>query len=317
MDSIRRLQDLRKQNKKIPSLSLQQIKEFDELGYLINPSPGIDLEQIQLARKELEDLEIAKKGAGNAVGPLYLISERFYDLATHPNIISAVQDIIGPDVLLFNASFFIKEPGPSFVGWHIDSTYWGIAPHDLVTVWLALSDVTEASGPMELLKGTHLTDESEYQTEETYVADNILTRGQNMKFDSPIDYAKDVGKAILKPGQFSIHHHRIVHASSPNNSNDRRIGWTLRYVASHCGSIYPAGDSAMYISGKEYGNLRLDVPLHLGGTMEDITRNGKIKGSNTMFGADKEKFRKVLKERNVKNLPQHVIDSRSQVSAKL
>ena len=121
MDSIRRLQDLRKQNKKIPSLSLQQIKEFDELGYLINPSPGIDLEQIQLARKELEDLEIAKKGAGNAVGPLYLISERFYDLATHPNIISAVQDIIGPDVLLFNASFFIKEPGPSFVGWHIDN----------------------------------------------------------------------------------------------------------------------------------------------------------------------------------------------------
>ena len=41
------------------------------------------------------------------------------------------------------------------VGWHQDAAYWGLEYPDCVNVWMALTDVSAAHGPMELIKGTH------------------------------------------------------------------------------------------------------------------------------------------------------------------
>jgi len=34
----------------------------------------------------------------------------------------------------------------------------------------------------------------------------------------------------LKAGEFSLHHSNIIHGSSPNRSNTRRIGFVVRFV---------------------------------------------------------------------------------------
>ena len=46
----------------------------------------------------------------------------------------------------------------------------------------------------------------------------------------------DEAKAVdleLSPGQMSLHHVGIVHGSNPNKSNKRRVGFAVRYIASH------------------------------------------------------------------------------------
>ncbi len=37
----------------------------------------------------------------------------------------------------------------------------------------------------------------------------------------------------LQPGEFSLHHVRIVHGSDPNNADYRRLGFAIRYVPTY------------------------------------------------------------------------------------
>ena len=63
------------------------------------------------------------------------------ELIRHPRILDAVEDIIGPDILCWGTSFFIKEArNPGYVSWHQDSTYWGLEPPDIITAWVAFTD---------------------------------------------------------------------------------------------------------------------------------------------------------------------------------
>jgi non-heme Fe2+,alpha-ketoglutarate-dependent halogenase len=63
------------------------------------------------------------------------------ELVRHPGVLDAVEQVIGPNILVWGSSFFIKEPrNPSFVSWRQDFTYWGLEPPDIVTTWVALSD---------------------------------------------------------------------------------------------------------------------------------------------------------------------------------
>jgi hypothetical protein len=76
----------------------------------------------------------------------------YADLVRHPRILDVVEDLIGPDILLWTGTFFIKEANsPTFAAWHQDSTYFGLEPHDQVTAWVALTDASREAGCMEVL----------------------------------------------------------------------------------------------------------------------------------------------------------------------
>ena len=73
-------------------------------------------------------------------------------LVRHPGILDAVESLIGPDILVFTSTFFIKEANsPTFAAWHQDATYFGIEPYEHVTAWVALSDATAEAGCMEVV----------------------------------------------------------------------------------------------------------------------------------------------------------------------
>ena len=53
------------------------------------------------------------------------------DLVRIPRVLDAVEDLIGPDILIFNATFFIKNPGTDQItAWHQDATYFGMQPYE-------------------------------------------------------------------------------------------------------------------------------------------------------------------------------------------
>ncbi|HCV89806.1 MAG TPA: phytanoyl-CoA dioxygenase, partial [Alphaproteobacteria bacterium] len=116
-------------------------------------------------------------------------------IAHDSRILDAVEDIIGHDILVAGTTLFIKEPETEgFISWHQDARYIGLEPHDWVTAWLAISDVTEENGCMRMMPGTHKAPLVEHV--DTYGEDNMLTRGQTVP---DVDETKAV-PVPLKPG---------------------------------------------------------------------------------------------------------------------
>lgn len=144
-------------------------------------------------------------------------------LAHHPVILDAVEDLIGPDFALWGSVLFIKEPETRhYVSWHQDATYVGIEPYNYVTPWLALTPSNREAGCMSMIAGSHRDNIQQHL--ETFHDDNILTRGQEIR---NVDESAAVD-LILKPGQMSLHHCKVIHGSRPNRSRQRRVGFALQ-----------------------------------------------------------------------------------------
>ena len=177
-----------------------------------------------------------------------------YQIACHFNILDAVEAILGPDILVWGSTFFVKEPHTdSFVSWHQDLRYWGLDSDAEVSAWLALSPVSEANGCMRFVPGSHQGDLLPHI--DTFEDDNALTRGQEAVVDIE---AADTISVSLKPGQASFHHGKLLHSSGPNYSDERRIGFAINYIAPHVRQVVASEDFAMLVRGEDrYGNFSL------------------------------------------------------------
>lgn len=174
------------------------------------------------------------------------------ELIRDPRILDVVEDVLGPNLFCWSSSFFIKEPNdPGFVSWHQDSTYWGLSEPDVMTVWVAFSTSDAESGCMSVVPGSHRLEQVPHR--DTFNENNLLTRGQEIAVE--VDEQQAVAMP-LSPGQASLHHVRLFHASPPNRSNDRRIGFAIRYIPTYVRQVVGDKDSATLVRGTdEFGNF--------------------------------------------------------------
>jgi ectoine hydroxylase-related dioxygenase (phytanoyl-CoA dioxygenase family) len=167
------------------------------------------------------------------------------ELTRKPSILDAVEQLLGPDLLVWQTAFFIKEAhDPSLVTWHQDSTYWGLSEPEVVTAWVALSPSTPESGCVRVIPGTHRLDQVSHV--ESADPNNLLTRGQEIAVD--VDESQAISMP-LRPGEMSLHHIRTFHNSEPNRSNDRRIGFAIRYIPTRIRQTSFDKDSATLARG--------------------------------------------------------------------
>src|SRR3989442_13039391 len=76
------------------------------------------------------------------------------DLVRHPAILDAVEDVLGPNLLAWSTSFFIKEARDSaYVSLHQDATYWGLSAPDVLTACVAFTEAAVGSGTMGMVPG--------------------------------------------------------------------------------------------------------------------------------------------------------------------
>ena len=178
----------------------------------------------------------------------HLVLPFMAQIARTPAVLDAVESILGPDLLVWSCELFIKEPGSAgFVSWHQDLTYWGLGETDEeLTAWIALSPSTREAGCMRFVPGSHLQRIQPHR--DTFASDNLLSRGQEI--EAEIDEAATVD-VLLAPGQMSLHHGRMFHASGPNSSSDRRIGAVVRYVTPAVRQVVGARDYAMPVRGSD------------------------------------------------------------------
>lgn len=148
-------------------------------------------------------------------------------LAMHPKVLDAVEGILGPNIMIWGAEFFIKEArSQSMVSMHQDLTYWGFGEtSNQVTAWIALSPSTVEAGCMDLVRGSHKNPILEHT--DSHADNNLLSRGQEVSVDVS---EEDKTHIELQPGEMSLHHGLAIHGSMPNSSADRRIGFAIRYI---------------------------------------------------------------------------------------
>ena len=229
-------------------------ERFARDGFL-SPIRILDRSEALAHRRRMERAE-RSFGDLHYQGKVYTILRSPMELATHPRVLEVVNTLIGPDVLLWNGTYIVKEPHSSdHVSWHQDLAYWGLDGDDQVSMWIALSDANESSGGMRMVPGSHRFGRRRHSL--TPDDANVLYQGQTVE-------DVDEGNAVfceLLPGEASFHHGWTLHDSLPNASSDRRIGFNAQYVATHLRQIQHDRDTAILVSGVDtHGHFGKDVP---------------------------------------------------------
>lgn len=148
----------------------------------------------------------------------------FLEFCQHPDILYMVEQLIGPDIILWGSMLFAKPPGDGMaVPWHQDGTYWPIEPLATVTVRVAIDGSDRDNGCMQYIPGSHKMKRLERHDVDLR---EDMALGQAMP---DIDASK-ASDCILAPGQISFHDVYTVHGSAHNRSTKRRADYAIRYM---------------------------------------------------------------------------------------
>jgi hypothetical protein len=150
--------------------------------------------------------------------------DRLLELASHPDILDPVEQIMGPDLILWGSQVFSKPASDGLaIPWHQDGQYWPVRPLRTVTVWIAIDRADVDNGCMRVVPGTHLQGLMAHESSD----DAGLALNQGVA--EPVDESRAVD-VVLEPGQFSLHDAMLVHGSNANRSGRRRCGYAIRYM---------------------------------------------------------------------------------------
>ena len=272
-------------------LPRESVEQYRRDGFFF-PLRGLSPAEARQYRARLEAVERERGGPlrGELRYKSHLLFTWLDTLVRHPPILDAVEELIGPDILCWGSGFFIKEARDSaFVSWHQDATYWGLSEPDVVTAWVAFSESSIESGAMRMVPGTH---HEQVAHRDTFAPDNLLSRGQEIMVD--VDEAKAVD-IVLHPGEMSLHHVRMFHGSPPNGSDDRRIGYAIRYIPTRIRQMAGERDSASLVRGVDrYGHFDPEQPPARDLAPEAVARHAAImkrQGEILYRGTAAERFR--------------------------
>ncbi len=196
-------------------LSTDHVSELQQaLNDLIRDNPGVRPEKLVSAHIEGDNREGVRG------------SRRFLTLAMHSPIVDMVEDLIGPNIVLWGCHVFCKPPNEGFeTPWHQDGHYWPIRPLATCTVWVALEPSTRDNGCLRVIPGSHqahvlhphLHEDRQDLTLQQRMADGTFDEGQAVDIE-------------LEPGQMSMHDVYMIHGAKANTSTQRRTGVALRYM---------------------------------------------------------------------------------------
>lgn len=229
-------------------LTEDQVAAYERDGF-VAPVPVLTAEDVRRHRAGLEAFEATQ---GKPLDfPERSKSHLLFDWADaivhHPKVLDAVEDLIGPDILVYHLTMHIKEAQSDLrVLWHQDDDYFHLDPPAHVTAWVALSEASERAGCMRMIPGSYregLVPHAEKPAEDHLIR---LGKGIHDRFGD-----QDGVAVPLKAGEMSLHNTHTIHASGPNRADDRRIGVGISYVPAHVRPISDPRSSALLVRGAD------------------------------------------------------------------
>ncbi len=241
-------------------LTQAQIESYRRDGYLF-PFPALSADELAASNAGLARYE---QWLGRPVNQAdrrwrsasYVMLPWVDALVTHPRVLDVVEDVIGPDILVYTATWFIKEGNsPAFTAWHQDATYFGLTPHEHVTAWIALSDAGAEAGCMEVASSQG----SPLQMRHAALNLPNSINGGGQAIVDRIDDSKTATMA-LDAGSFSLHHTLCRHRSPPNRASHRRVGIGISYIPAHCRLTGSVRMCARLVRGRDTGGNFDPIP---------------------------------------------------------
>ncbi len=243
------------------TLSTAEIAQYHETGQ-VGPVPALSSLEVNYFRSALEAAEATlgttlTNAPGQIRAKTHLLYPWMAELVRHPAILDAVESLIGPNLLVYHLTCWLKEPGDGqFVSWHQDGTYFGLEPFEHVTAWVALSDATRETGCIRFLPGSHKSGQRDHILGET--KGNLLSNGQRVDLKVPEERAIDI---VVPKGEVSFHHTHLIHASRPNEGTERRLGIGISYIPPHVRFVGEGRVTASLVRGTdEHGYFDHEPP---------------------------------------------------------
>ena len=238
------------------ALSAAEAERFHRDGFL-GPYEALPPAAMDVVRARLEREVLNSTGpAGRPLAMRHLDRRAVYDLVTLPPIVRRVQGILGPHLLLWACTMWLKDPGGREVPWHQDRNYWPVEPIVNVTAWIAVDPVTPSNGCLEVIPGSH----------RTVVPHVAAPPGKWFSEQADPCHVDSAGarQLLLEPGQFVLFNDRLLHRSAVNRSAQRRLAmgprFTIPIARIDHDALFP-GHRAILVSGRDYmGFNRLTAP---------------------------------------------------------
>lgn len=144
-------------------------------------------------------------------------SDYFQRLAQSEPVVRLAQRLLGNTPVLMGVETFNK---PAKVGsgvpWHQDNAYFCQSPPNVFTLWVALDAVTFENGPVGFIKGSHL--EGMLPTRQSGVRGNSIGLAE-----PPPAHSDKLYRAVLNPGDATVHHCQTIHSSEGNQTERPRL----------------------------------------------------------------------------------------------
>ncbi len=229
-------------------LTEQEAALFHNQGYL-GPYSAITPAEMSHAKMRLESEVLSSSGPSpkNPQTMRHLDKRLVYDLVAHREITGRIAGLLGPHLLLWACTFWLKEPGGKEIPWHQDLNYWPMEPIVNVTAWIAVDEVTRKNACLQVIPGSHKK------------VVRHVPASKDKWFDEEADPAMvDADRAVdleLRPGEFVLFNERLLHHSPANTSDKRRFGMGPRYTIPICRIDHDRlfeGHKVILVSGEDY-----------------------------------------------------------------
>lgn len=158
----------------------------------------------------------------------------FRAMVEHPNLVAAMEQLLGGPVKLFTDQALIKHKavdGESF--YHQDSYYWHLQPELGCNAWIALDDVGPGAIALGMLPGSHqswtLTPHEQYFDEPALFSARGGPAFQRHRIPfSQVDFSKEV-LLPLAPGDAAFFTNYTWHRAEPNKSGQHKCAYAIAY----------------------------------------------------------------------------------------
>jgi len=210
-------------------LTDRQLADYERDGYVVLGSILDEPERDALLAEERRFRPERSYGAAGASAGL-LVRDQLCHFSTPVRAFcmggahtAVLPQLLGPDIVFTHTQFITKLPGDrvddgaaTFIPLHQDDGYGTLDPLEDVTVWTALTDITEENGCLVIVPGSHrggLVDHA-------VAAANPALR--EVVADGAIPVPLAAGEAVA-------FHGLTLHGSGPNRSSEARVGMHARY----------------------------------------------------------------------------------------
>jgi len=182
----------------------------------------------------------------NGAGTQNVKSEAgWMDIAAHPKIIDMLEQLIGPDIMLWTSTMFYKPPVEgNATPWHRDGAFYPIAPLETVTVWIASFESVKDNACLRVIPGSHLN-----RSIGRHKDGHWSKSEEGGALDTSEFNEADAVDVELQPGQMVIFDVYTIHGSRPNLGKRSRAGYAVRFFPSTCHYDHSASDDEYKVAG--------------------------------------------------------------------